>query len=637
MMINEELNEYQAVQESLDNVPDDISARISEINAKETTLRQFAAKCKIQVEEIKQRTGTLNIYASNLLNIDTQLKKDRETFNNEYAEQLKELDEYEKDLNQEYELVSEQNKNNAETIETNKQVFEQLTKQLELNTAELDKHTKFMETVQQEDPKIEEPVDNKIFESYNKDIASLQTEIQPLTQKIQKQTTYIDSIQSNLNSLKNQNETLKQLTLQHQGQILAQNDEYDAFVAQTRGKISKYQERTQTIEKLQFDMQRTYKHRENKIINIQNKISSTDSKLNKINSLWEEKKKIDDMQTKEYNQIIEEKKNYHETTRSRIEFYKNIEVTNKRAKDRTNEVETELNTTRELQKKTDVEQFEAETIIEKAQESEIDINQDLEKINQEIEVVKIEEDKSLENLKTVQSYVDKMNNEDEDYAKTMQMLTDEYKSLKEKINDAHKDEKVIINEYKAAKSVKVSTDDKDLQDATRRQTIFIDGYKSKLSFVLDTNKTLSAQIRNEEMRNTFISAEYRRTSTIASSTMIRSPSKSVGYLKTEISRLESSLNTKQSKISKIENSIVEKTKIFSQLSNDGEHKMKRIDMISKFTDYLVSLNSDIMKTVDDLRNSSKTIENLNKMNNWNEFISKMLDNVEEYELISQIC
>lgn len=637
MMNNEELNEYQAVQESLDNVPDDISARISEINAKETTLRQFAAKCKIQVEEIKQRTGTLNIYASNLLNIDTQLKKDRETFNNEYAEQLKELDEYEKDLTQEYELVSEQNKNNAETIETNKQVFEQLTKQLELNTAELDKHTKFMETVQQEDPKIEEPVDNKTFESYNKDIASLQTEIQPLTQKIQKQTTYIDSIQSNLNSLKNQNETLKQLTLQHQGQILAQNDEYDAFVAQTRGKISKYQERTQTIEKLQFDMQRTYKHRENKIINIQNKISSTDSKLNKINSLLEEKKKIDEMQTKEYNQIIEEKKNYHETTRSRIEFYKNIEVTNKRAKDRTNEVETELNTTRELQKKTDVEQFEAETIIEKAQESEIDINQDLEKINQEIEVVKIEEDKSLENLKTVQSYVDKMNIEDEDYSKTMQMLTDEYKSLKEKINDAHKDEKVIINEYKAAKSVKVSSDDKDLQDATRRQTIFIDGYKSKLSFVLDTNKTLSAQIRNEEMRNTFISAEYRRTSTIASSTMIRSPSKSVGYLKTEISRLESSLNTKQSKISKIENSIVEKTKIFSQLSNDGEHKKKRIDMISKFTDYLVSLNSDIMKTVDDLRNSSKTIENLNKMNNWNDFISKMLDNAEEYELISQIC
>ena len=111
-------------------------------------------------------------------------------------------------------------------------------------------------------------------------------------------------------------------------------------------------------------------------------------------------------------------------------------------------------------------------------------------------------------------------------------------------------------------------------------------------------------------------------------------------LQTEVTRLESKLAATQSKVAFKSSLLQDKTKEYSEIADKTQinaNDLKRADLIQKFTDYLSNFESDINKLVNDLNRSQKTLDNVNKINIWNDFISQMLDKAEDYDLVAQIC
>ena len=645
--------EYTAVNESLNAVPEDISMRMAEISDKDAILHQFAKKCKIQNNEIKQRTATLNMYANSLLNIDSNIKKEKENFEQEIHQQFTELSENEAELNEEITLHETQHQENEKRIKLIETIKEQTLAKCKENAEQIQELTKRLEEFQTVKPKETEikPKNDEI-EIIKKQIEEEKIRVKPLDEKLEKQNQRLNKIlQSNTTFFKKVDDN-KKIREEIENKIHQSEGDQEKKIADIKRKIQKAKKNLQSLNQLQSDLETHSFSSRNRMTRIQNKINKIAEKASKYDEALSVMRKKDNEMTAAIKEIQDQKKQYREAYHQRVEFYKNIDISNKRAMNRTNEIMTELRTTKELQKKTDVEQFETETKIEKCKEQEENIQEEMEKIEQELDVTKQQENESLFQYNETQNELTEIENKEQEYEDTRKKLKDIHNSLKEKITKAHEDETELIQAFQRVKAGQYSGIDKQIKEIQKGINAFTEGYKSKIQFVLDANRLLQEKIKTEELKANFFNSEYNRNTkqlnSLSSSQIIPSPmkinnktSKSTTIndeLRTEITKLESTIKEKKVKITTIEKSISTKTK--TQIEDLQETKYNEIlnnktDVSTKFIQQAENLLKEIDEANEKLQNGSSS-EIIDYLNVWSTMLTKMISEAEDIEIAAEL-
>ena len=646
---SDNLQDYKAVDESLNAVPDDISSRMAEISGKDAILHQFAKKCKIQNNEIKQRTATLNMYANSLLNIDSNIKKEKEIFAQEMNQQFTELNENENELNEEITLHETQHQENEKRIQLIEKMKEQTLAKCKENAKEIQELTQKLEEINAKPPVkpvFEIPDDH--IDDFKKQIEEEKIRVKPLDEKIQKQNQRIAKITNANNSFSNKIDEKRQKAQEIQTKIQQSKNDQEEKLAEIKRKIQKAKKNISTLTQLHSDLESHSFSSRNRMTRIQNKINSISSKEDKYQQALSIMREKDNEISSQVKQLQDQKKQYKDAYQQRIDFYKNLDISNKRALNRTNEIASELQTTRELQKKVDVEQFETETVIDKCKEQETDIIEEMEKLDQEISVAKQQEDESLLQFNQTQSELTDVENKENEYEETRKKLKELKINLQNKITKAHNDEKDLIQAFQRLKLSRNSTQDPEINEIQNSINVYIDGYKSKLQFVTDANRLLNEKIKTEELRNTFCNSEYRRASSqynTLTTQIIQSPKvKTVtfatnGDVRTEITQLETTIQEKKSKIAVMERSISSKSR--SQIddlqeTNYHEHMETRTNVATKFIQQAEALVKEAEKSIKLIKDGGSTTEILDNINFWDSMISKMVNDAEDIEMEAEL-
>ena len=334
--------EYTAVNESLNAVPEDISMRMAEISDKDAILHQFAKKCKIQNNEIKQRTATLNMYANSLLNIDSNIKKEKENFEQEIHQQFTELSENEAELNEEITLHETQHQENEKRMKLIETMKEQTLAKCKENAELIQELTKKLEEYASSQPKeAENKPENNEIEILRKQIEDEKNRVKPIDEKLQKQNERLSKVLQTNSSFFQKVEENNKKCEEIKTQIMQSKGDQEKKITDIRRKMQKAKKNLLSLNQLQSDLETHSFSSRNRMTRMQNKINKIAEKEGKYEEALSVMRKRDEKNMAVVREIQNQKKQYRDAYQQRVDFYKNIDISNKRAMNRTNEIMTE--------------------------------------------------------------------------------------------------------------------------------------------------------------------------------------------------------------------------------------------------------------------------------------------------------
>ena len=645
---SDSLQEFSEVNENINAVPIDINSRIAEISGKESVLKQFAKKCKIQANEIKQRTATLNMYANNLLVIDTNLKKEKNAFTQEINNQFADLNEHENELNEEINCANTQHQENEKRIELIEQMKAKTNELCEENENQYQTLTKRLEELNEKPiPKEDDVVPDSLLDEYRKKVKKNKEKSKPIEDQIEKENQNIATIESTRQSIIEKIERVNKRRSDVRKLMDEESETQDQSITGVNRKMAKAKKNIEKINQLHVDLEAHSLSLKSRAVRIQKRIDTFANKEIKLNNAIDAARGNGQTLSNNLNELQAQIKQYRDAYEKRREFYKNIDISNQRAAHRTNEISTELATTRDIQKKTDIEQFETEMKIEKCIEQENDLNEEVGKIEQEMTIVEQQENESTLAFNETQNELSQIEESEKMYQDQQNKLSAENKQLKGKIKEAHNDERLLIEAYKKAKAGLCSESDPEIKEEQESINAFVNGYTAKLQFINDSIKTLKAQIKTGELRSAFYNSEYKRSSVICStlsSQIIQSPmrtrvTKKDQNVTTEISRLESAIKEKKTSIKNLEASIATKSRAQindTQETNYQEVLNQRMKIANDFITQAEKLLDEVQKAKNGFNDNEKSLRDVVKVSEWNEMISKMVDNAEDIEMEAEL-
>lgn len=634
-----------------DVVPKDVSVKVKEITNRERLIQELGSNCKAQVNEIKNRTAILNQYATNLIEIDKNIKRDRASFEQDYNSRLTEVSSQITFSTESYEQLSIQLQHIISANIHSEQMKKKFIQNIEIGEGEL---KALHETLK----KYDEYTDNNTYEDYENSnsephisIKKLKIKLKKVNDDIAEQKESVELISNLVEQLSTRRKDACKHTEELEMEIESKLTNNRVQLKNIREKLSRSSGQKVELTDIDEQLNVSIDVLQQKNQKLSAKIAYLDKKEgNIIRSLTPLRER--DFENKNViNSIKEEAAKFISAKEARITLFKNIEVSKQRASCRSNEIAAEISTTRQLKKKAIVEAFELEATTNRMIEDEDSININIEKANQELSVVSEEEDKIMVQYNTTNDYVREIENDDLAYEQTKEGLKSSLKDLKSKIKEHHEEEKLLVQQYHEVKqSSKIDILPEIIEVRTSFDNI-INGYNSKLIFVRDGNIRLQQLVETEMLRNQIGNSEMKRinismlhaSSHLNGNTELRPTLLSQTFtqslvqqnLQVEVNRLQDLVKIKSENVHRLHTNVSHKTtnlakqdkftKAQGELIKRQQNAEKAVEVCKSFFDRIMNLYG---KFKADMKDYQCTLA----LNSWNNFISDCLMEADELEL-----
>ena len=649
------------------SAPRKVFSNYAQISEKDKSVQRFSNRCRMLLNEVQERSATLQQYASDLVSMDKDLREAQNNFDEEYEATKIEMEEQEEEYMHMLATLREQKEQLSNALsaatKSTSALVSRISKFAEEKNSLESKETGFEQDIQKVPQIALEKMDFEIDQE-RKRISELDIEIAELNQAVTNVTTKSQSLIQEYNTIMQKQKTVKQVI---NDESKSKENDSNLFKSNITSSTASFQTLSANEIKL-LGMQSVAKK---KIQNLNEKIENID----KMHQDVIEKLKPFQANLLVFQQklqtIKDEENQFHEAINKRTEFDRGIKASIQRAQLRSNEIYNQLQIIRDRKKKVTVDQFMEEENIEKLTTEEKKALVKIGEIEEEINEFNSEESKVDKQMKSISNQYETYQNETISFQKNVLSMQRVYKDLKEKINSFKKEQKGLVKTFKELKNSNYDLSGPEIDKEKKQVESILKGYRTQISYSKDQIQNLNKIIKTEELKSAIGSSELRRlnanykentkflsNSSFSSVSSIYETNqderkKKIGVLKYAIEDLEKRKSELQTKITYMQVSIAEKTKEITKSQNEIDKSRKeikesklnelqenlepRISLAKSLCQSVTSVIIEINKSIDNWKKENfNSIKEVSELKQWNKVISSFHDKAEDLEIQTQV-
>ena len=627
--------------------------RVSENTSSVSNLHtpvQKSSHSSASVSEVRARADQLNQYAARLAEMERDIKQEREQFEEEYDAMLGDLADQEEQL-----------RNRLKEIRQNKrQIAQRLNDCIHVSSSLL---TGIAETRKQEqeltlaasDATLREQASQTDFalipvDKLTSDIKTVQEQLNALEIQIQAESSRVKEI----TNTKSEASERASSVFKRKSDLTSQRDELLRKKEEEAEEISRQKAKCRLDSELlsinEIKLMAEDSLLRKRIDELRRKLTQREDEYATFQREAQPKREAFAKHNRQLEDIRAHTDTFTEALEKRRSFANGMEVAIERTNAREKEIAATMALFRNQLKKFRVDQFLLEEGIEENAKQEIELRKQLDDIDLEMKEFTREETITGEELEQISRRQAVENATDQQFQKVLDMTTETYQNLKDRVRKMRKEEQKAIKRLMSPKQDPVPSGP-EIDEAQRRADVIAKGYEAQICHAGDQCMNLRKSIELEEMKVNLSKSEYKRIGSAIERRSTISFVSTKTETKSRLEFLQESIREVQQKISETRErlkthrlSIMNKSAEADQIPNlSNNDKLlsiqaaceKRASIAEEFCKTMTSIIPRIRKSIDDW-NSMSSQNEATTMKQWFQEISAMMDRVEDIEIRANI-
>ena len=602
--------------------------------------------------DIGARPGTLDDYAERLVQMERDIKQERNQFEEDYDTMLGDLADQEEKLKTTLVQIRQKKREIGKRLNECIQVSSSLltsiaeTRKQEKELAETQAGFELKETESQteaplsvEEMKTEIKFTQKKLEEVKKQIGAEEGVVQG-----------IDKAKSELSSrVAAVNEQKEELNAKKAKILKSRQDSMDEI---SRRK-AKYMFESEQSSGNEIRLMAERLVLQKAIDETTKKIAQRDAEQAKFDADSKPRREMFAKHDRQLEDIRTHTKTFMEALSRRQEFSKGMQA----AIDRTILREKEIAASRELLqkqlKKVRVDQFLLEEDVEDKEKQEIEIRKALQELEEELHEFTSEQTTIEEELEQVSQRESTERATEREFQKIVDMTVDTYNALKDRVKKLEKEEQKAIKKLRAPKQP-IRPEGQDVDEARRRADVISRGYEAQICHTVDQCANLRKSIELEEMKVNLGRCEQKRIGTsidrLSSTSFVsnRQDRSRIDMLEGSIRETEQRISDLRQKLASQRLSLTSKSVEIGRTSEQFPEPSKDDELISiqvgcekraviagDFCKAMEAVIPRIQKSIEEWKTGDLTKEG-SLLKAWFQEISAIMDRVEDIEIRANI-
>jgi len=485
------MSNYEFFSSPFRSIPSDINRKLHKSHDREEELRKMFEAHKKQLIVISKRSEKLKNYAESLKLIEKKLKNNKIEFEKSHNSINGEIDSKECELSEALQIFEENISKMKESIANISIYCESLSKNIQTNQFQMNSYEKLKETTI-----INEEIDENDFDDIKKQIDSLEDQLKPIRKRLKKLSNLAQRNQTALSTIIGEKQMLSKECENKRNSIQKENKKHHLIIHNLNEQIDCNEEDLLRYSEFVTSINLNEIKRASPIPKLQKSLDLIVQKEMILDKTLNPLRIADSCFKEEYESLLELCREFNDGAQAKKKMIRAIQLATERAVNREKELNTEIETVRDIAKELLVDQFETECSIERFIRENNNIEYELKCIDQEIINETKEQSKLTDMINESAEEIsirEKNNSEFLNYESDSISLL---KDIKKRISEQYIEEKKLVNRMSNLTDSSPIVESKEVacvKDSIN--SIFI-GYEQRILHTQDMIKSLTLKVSN---------------------------------------------------------------------------------------------------------------------------------------------